>query len=500
MKQALSILIGYLTCEDPTVKTKWANLLASFWHKDEGKIVTSITTATNGDVTIEIKDGAGNSETTTIPKVQLPTSYDISFINGLQDALNGKVDQVPGKGLSTHDFTTALKQKLEALQNYVHPSEHTIGEVSGLQAELDQIEQDLNAKVDAVSGKQLSDENYTAAEKQKLADLYQPDEDALKTNKATENNSNANSLSFKPINALYTFGNYGQSTGSLEIISPIKYINDRMFVTLEIDLISIYPNGMEVKPETTKVMVYAFIDSFGVRSAFARTFGGSDFKITIGTTTDKKLRIYLGEPTHVWGGYTTISVTNVIIGKDDDDDVSFETFKTGYQISSVSSLPTFVYSHVIATPSIVKFSIKDHLNTTKFSGSEISFGEGFEIDALNNRIKLKALSSFENRNIATFYDDSNVTNQYYHIKLPYTTADIKRYHLRVIGSSNGARTAIDITFMGMIFATNGIRNASETIVHNTTESGYGVLEAGVYIENVNNHAVVYFKLSNSNLT
>lgn len=36
----------------------------------------------------------------------------------LQDGLADKVDKVEGKSLSTEDFTTALKHKLEGLQNY----------------------------------------------------------------------------------------------------------------------------------------------------------------------------------------------------------------------------------------------------------------------------------------------------------------------------------------------------------------------------------------------
>lgn len=36
--------------------------------------------------------------------------------------LNGKVDKVEGKGLSTNDYTTAEKQKLAGLKNYSHPT------------------------------------------------------------------------------------------------------------------------------------------------------------------------------------------------------------------------------------------------------------------------------------------------------------------------------------------------------------------------------------------
>lgn len=64
----------------------------------------------SGNITIE---GGGSSVT-----------VDSSFVNGsknpvqsnvIQNALNNKVDKVSGKGLSTNDFTNALKEKLTAL-------------------------------------------------------------------------------------------------------------------------------------------------------------------------------------------------------------------------------------------------------------------------------------------------------------------------------------------------------------------------------------------------
>jgi len=46
---------------------------------------------------------------------QVLESLGISNIAGLQDALNGKVDKVAGKQLTTEDFTTLLKLKLDAI-------------------------------------------------------------------------------------------------------------------------------------------------------------------------------------------------------------------------------------------------------------------------------------------------------------------------------------------------------------------------------------------------
>ena len=57
------------------------------------------------------------------------TAQDVSALQSNVDALNaGKVDAESGKGLSTNDYTTAEKQKLagvaEGANNYVHPSTH----------------------------------------------------------------------------------------------------------------------------------------------------------------------------------------------------------------------------------------------------------------------------------------------------------------------------------------------------------------------------------------
>lgn len=41
-----------------------------------------------------------------------------ALVTALQSTVANKVDKVDGKGLSTEDFTTALKQKLEGLNNY----------------------------------------------------------------------------------------------------------------------------------------------------------------------------------------------------------------------------------------------------------------------------------------------------------------------------------------------------------------------------------------------
>ena len=57
-------------------------------------------------------------------------------VAGLSAALAGKVDAESGKGLSSNDYTSAEKQKLagiaEGANNYVHPSTHPASMITGL--------------------------------------------------------------------------------------------------------------------------------------------------------------------------------------------------------------------------------------------------------------------------------------------------------------------------------------------------------------------------------
>lgn len=154
MKKAIEILIDYLTCTDPVIKTKWLNLLASFWHKDSGYVVKTIEVDEEGTTNFTFLKGDDTEEFVVIEKFVLPNEMPQSFITGLENALSNKVDKVTGKQLSTQDFTTSLKSKLEQLQNYVHPEFHQISEVQGLPDALE-------SKQDKEAGKGLSTEDLT---------------------------------------------------------------------------------------------------------------------------------------------------------------------------------------------------------------------------------------------------------------------------------------------------------------------------------------------------
>ena len=96
-------------------------------------------------------------------------------------AIANKVDKVEGKGLSTEDFTTALKEKLVALPegaeaNYVKSvsDEFAVSEEGKLEvkeiapAKVTGLPDALAGKVDKVEGKGLSANDYTNEEKEKL--------------------------------------------------------------------------------------------------------------------------------------------------------------------------------------------------------------------------------------------------------------------------------------------------------------------------------------------
>ncbi|MBX0290106.1 hypothetical protein K3G63_06630 [Hymenobacter sp. HSC-4F20] len=117
--------------------------------------------------------------------VPIPASYDdTSLTSRVVDVELGKVDKVPGKGLSTEDFTSAEKTKLAGLQNATSYDDSILkGRVTNVETRVASVENMLPAKVDKVSGKQLSTEDFTTAEKTKLAGLQNAaayDDTALK--------------------------------------------------------------------------------------------------------------------------------------------------------------------------------------------------------------------------------------------------------------------------------------------------------------------------------
>lgn len=130
---------------------------------------------TGNPVTSGLVNGAGELVLTLQDGSQINAGVVTPDISG---DLDGKVDKVPGKQLSTEDFTSALLAKLndiavnatanstdaELRDRATHTGTQPINTIDSLQNELD-------SKVDKVAGKQLSTEDYTTPEKTKLANL-----------------------------------------------------------------------------------------------------------------------------------------------------------------------------------------------------------------------------------------------------------------------------------------------------------------------------------------
>lgn len=79
---------------------------------------------TLADVTTEIQKVVGTAPAAldTLNELANALNNDPSFATTITNALANKVDKVSGKQLSTEDFTTALKTKLDSLVNYTHPT------------------------------------------------------------------------------------------------------------------------------------------------------------------------------------------------------------------------------------------------------------------------------------------------------------------------------------------------------------------------------------------
>ena len=107
----------------------------------------------------------------------------------LNTKIDAKVDKIDGKQLSTEDYTTVEKEKLASLSNYDDTTvkgdiaANTVAIASEVTRAKDAetaLNSKIDTKVDKVDGKQLSTEDYTTAEKTKLAGLENYDDNELR--------------------------------------------------------------------------------------------------------------------------------------------------------------------------------------------------------------------------------------------------------------------------------------------------------------------------------
>lgn len=138
-------------------------------------IVDGVSTALNGKVDkIENKGLSTNDYTNT----------DKAIVDNVTSSLATKVDKVEGKGLSTNDYDNTAKDIVDGVSTAL---DGKVDKVTGKglskndytdtdKAIVDGISTALNDKVDKVPGKQLSTNDYTSEEKLKLASLENYDD------------------------------------------------------------------------------------------------------------------------------------------------------------------------------------------------------------------------------------------------------------------------------------------------------------------------------------
>ena len=163
----------------------------------EGNVSTLTQSVSTLDTTVEGLNTTVEGLETDVTELQ-GTVLDVKGTVGtLQTNLNNKVDKVQGKGLSTNDFTNAYKTKLDGLNNYndtiikqditelqtdVGALERTVGnhtesietnttDITTLKGNVQTLQTNLGNKVDKVTGKGLSTNDYTTTEKNKLAGI-----------------------------------------------------------------------------------------------------------------------------------------------------------------------------------------------------------------------------------------------------------------------------------------------------------------------------------------
>ena len=140
--------------------------------------------STNDYTTAEKEKLAGveTGANKTVVDAELSTSSENPVQNKVVNtALGTKVDKVEGMGLSTNDYTTAEKEKLAAIEAGANKTvvDTALSADSANPVENKAVKAALDTKVDAVEGKGLSTNDYTTAEKEKLASLENYDDTAL---------------------------------------------------------------------------------------------------------------------------------------------------------------------------------------------------------------------------------------------------------------------------------------------------------------------------------
>lgn len=208
----------------------------------------------------------------------------------IKTLLANKVDKVPGKQLSTNDYTTVEKNKLSGIadnatrviveQDLVNESTNPLaGKVvqSMIKNVMDGVTvlgNQLDGKVDKVSGKGLSTNDYTTAEKNKLAGLNNfthPDTDGNKHVPATGTTNNGKALIAGSTAGTFSWQALTKSMVGLGSVDNTSDLNKPISSAMQIALDNKAGTGTVTtsRPGLMSVSDKVKLDAFGAASTYA---------------------------------------------------------------------------------------------------------------------------------------------------------------------------------------------------------------------------------------
>lgn len=186
----------------------------------------------------------------------LPSDTEIPSIEGLAkqsdvDGLttrvgnleSGKVDKINGKGLSTNDYTTAEKNKLAGLSNY---------DDSVITEDINNLE---NNKVDKVTGKALSTNDFTNAYKNKLDGLSNYDDTQVKSDISSLSTNKADKSSVTAIDGRVT-----TIEGKIPTLATQDFVNSSI-ATATATFKGTYDEFADLKSVSADENDYAFVET-----------------------------------------------------------------------------------------------------------------------------------------------------------------------------------------------------------------------------------------------
>lgn len=131
-------------------------------------LLTALTNKFENKQTNKKDDISGDfsSDTDSYPTVKAVKNF-------ISSAISGKVDKVTGKDLSTNDFTDAYETKLQGIDDQANKTivDNALDSTSSNPVQNSVIKSALDGKVSTEQGKGLSTNDYTTTEKNKLAGI-----------------------------------------------------------------------------------------------------------------------------------------------------------------------------------------------------------------------------------------------------------------------------------------------------------------------------------------